>query len=227
MAGLIGRQIRQDRLNRALIMAVEHDDSAAVASLLQRGADANACEPARDPVLPWRRLLDCLIGRQIQPSARRSALLVAIEGSYYPKFPVSLEPADPRLVAILLHSGANPDTRDEAGRPALLAAALNADRRVVLLLLSHGARADMRLHNGDTLLMTIVGAGVTDASILRAIAGRSELDARNQDGQTALTTARISGNTEAVRLLSAVRADSQGRGAVVPVTAFRGSGGSG
>jgi len=58
----------------------------------------------------------------------------------------------PKLVALLLESGAPPDAKDGAGETALRLATWRGDRESVALLLSHGADADAANRRGITAL---------------------------------------------------------------------------
>jgi ankyrin repeat protein len=205
--GLTGYEVRQEQRDRALIAAVAQGNAAKVAALLAQGADANTRELAAQSQSPWHWLLT-----KGRPDAghtipTRSALLVAVEGSYFPTFPVRTTPDNPELVAALLRAGADVSARDEAGNPALLYAALNQDRTVVSLLLSYGADVNMRLADGSTLLMTLIGSGNADPRILSEIAERSNIDARDNAGRTSLMVAVLNGNVAGVRLLLTRHAD--------------------
>src|SRR5262245_19994140 len=63
LAWLTYAQVRQERLNRALIAAIKRYDAPAVVSLLQQGADANARDLPTTGVSIWQLLLDRLRGR--------------------------------------------------------------------------------------------------------------------------------------------------------------------
>jgi hypothetical protein len=220
--GLTEHEIRQEQRNRALIAAVAHGDTAKVDSLLAEGADANTHEePARSETFPHWLWLWQIAGRRRDADAHavpaRSALLVAVEGSYYPTFPVCTMPENPELADALLRAGADVNARDEAGNPALLYAARNGDRPLVALLLSYDANVNLRLADGSTLLMALVGSGCTDPYILSEIVERSNVDARDGAGRTALTVAIANGNVVAVRPLlrhhaSLTVADRRGEG---------------
>jgi hypothetical protein len=56
------REVRQHRLNQALVAAARHHQTQAVIQLLAQGADANARDMGANPVSVWRLILDRLRG---------------------------------------------------------------------------------------------------------------------------------------------------------------------
>jgi hypothetical protein len=173
---LTWRQVRQDRLNRALIAAIKHNASEQVVSLLNDGADPNSKdEPTRHPPM-WRLLMEQLQNRRPVVSHTATALNLAL--GYQPFGGSYLLFTDQKLsakaVKALIEHGAQVDTPMDGVEPILLAAALSK-RPTVSYLLSHYAsvrtqnqpgfivchRQDVSFEGNTTLLvhgdMTMLG----------------------------------------------------------------------
>src|SRR5579862_7906409 len=73
---LTWRQIRQDRLNQALIAAVKRSDASVVIRLLQQGADADTIDKPHENLSVWQRLLQNLhIPRQSKSAFPRRSFM--------------------------------------------------------------------------------------------------------------------------------------------------------
>jgi tetratricopeptide (TPR) repeat protein len=102
-AGLLYRETRQNRLDHALLAAIERDDSGAVVWLLAQGANPNTRRTPNLRVSFWRMLLDRLHGRHLPEGP--SALQIALKRDFTYELP--RHQADSlTIVAALLRSGA-------------------------------------------------------------------------------------------------------------------------
>lgn len=139
-ACVVHRHNRKPDLSAALIEAIEHYDTARVATLLQAGADPNT---RRDSPKPME---DCPV------------LMIAVNAAYY-----SGDRQAP-VVRMLLSRGARVEEADKYGRTALLQAAEHDRTDLVALLLQAGANPNTaRGHYGPwTALMAAVEHGNAD-----------------------------------------------------------------
>jgi len=157
VAWSVYRSFRQERLNRALITALQQRQSVVVIDLLAQGADPNTHEmPPVSPSLQqslkdlFRRLTGKSSG---QKEAGASALTWAVDQG------------DTVSVQALLARGArdvearviDPDGAAlETFRPILLVAAKQGNREIVRALLDHGANVEARDSRGETALMKVI-----------------------------------------------------------------------
>jgi hypothetical protein len=121
------RAAQQERLNAALIAAVRERNASQVASLLEQGADPDACEVFADSRPFWKTWLDRLLGRP-QNTSGSPALYLALGFRINPPNPKSLRRAgfaisshdsSPEIVAELLNHGARPEQGIQVGRKHL------------------------------------------------------------------------------------------------------------
>jgi hypothetical protein len=108
---------------------------------------------------------------------------------------------------------------DLLSRTALMVASANKRTQVVYDLLSHGADAKLKDNAGRTALH--FAAEADSAEIIHQLAARSELDAVDHDGRTALLLAAQKGNAAAVGALldAGASASIAGPNAVTPLHA--------
>jgi hypothetical protein len=100
---LTWREMRQEQLNHALIVAVDRNDAALVRRLLHQGADANAADLPDDKRPVWKLLWDLLRCGSGQTTAHgKSALTTAI--LWYPE---DTDPDNADIVRALAEAGAN------------------------------------------------------------------------------------------------------------------------
>ena len=93
---------------------------------------------------------------------------------------------DAERCRVLLRRGAEPDSRDPRGAPALLLAAAAGRTDLVRLLLDRGARTDARDREGSTALLRAALAG--QAEIVGSLAGAgADLNAKDSSGNAPLT----------------------------------------
>lgn len=190
-AWLFYAQVRQDRLDRALIAAIKRNDTSAVLSLLNQGADANARDLPDLRLSPWQLILMRLRGQRVSVPDALPALLVQLEVRESADGEFIHLPENVTITRALLEHGANPDGRDtESGwSPLRFAVGYNyAD--TVQLLLAHRADVNIRDAEQDTPLhgvrddMPGANAGIIQKILLEHGA---DVNARNNEGWTPLT----------------------------------------
>src|SRR5579884_4073922 len=176
----VGAAQQPNRLDAALIAAIQKADVAAARTLLDQGASPNA----RDiPENKWERARS--------PHPPTALMLAAKEGNV-------------ALVKLLLDRGADvnawgDDGYSISGTPLILAEAEH-HTEIAQLLLMHGANVNARDRDGETALCK---AAFSDDTILEKLllARGARVDARTKDGRTPLAVAAISGNVDLARLL--------------------------
>jgi ankyrin repeat protein len=199
---LTWREVRQERLNHALIKAVDQDDVVAIRQWLHEGADSDAAVLPEDNRPFWKRLSDLLRHTlHPAPTAYGSALLEAIRG-YYPGFRDSdLDAKHYQIIQALVDSGANVNARvigaPEDGRwyphqrprtTALIEAASHSDWIAMQTLLDHHAQVNAADDFGDTALMyTVQGWGRGGEAMVKQLLERgAQVNAQDDQGATAL-----------------------------------------
>lgn len=113
-----------------------------------------------------------------------------------------------QMVELLLSRGADVQRADAFGTPLAYAAWNQDSGATVRLLLRSGADPNVGRRNGRTPLMLATSFGDVDAMAALIDAGAS-LDARDDNGESAMDAARANGESGASRLL---RAATVGRG---------------
>jgi ankyrin repeat protein len=112
------------------------------------------------------------------------------------------------IFRLLLQRGANLNARDKNGMTALIAAAcecaiatMNSTYDIVRMLLENGANANSTTRDGTTALMKAAG-GFGEVAIVELLLDyRADPAVKNKEGDTALTLAMKSDQTEKVLLL--------------------------
>jgi ankyrin repeat protein len=141
--GLTWREVRQERLNHALITAAWNYDTQGVTALLEKGADARAKveRNSKDPL--WRQLWDRLRG-QSHNTAAVTALQASLEGHVLPYASscLSSAPDRPSLVRALLDKGADIEVRDIYDETPLMETIGNNAVDSASLLMDHGANVN-------------------------------------------------------------------------------------
>jgi ankyrin repeat protein len=165
----------------ALADAAMRGDMAAVRSLLDAGADANALGTYGTPALDWvvrvqdlataGRLLDAGADPNLTNHEHVAPLHLAVENG------------DADMVKLLLGAGADPSIPDRAGETALFLAAREGSAEIAEALLAHGARVDERdpVYR-QTPLMVAVRAGHTELGA-RLIARGADVNAQTRAGE--------------------------------------------
>jgi hypothetical protein len=107
---------------------------------------------------------------------------------------------DGARLTLLLGTGADPDGRDEEGRPALLLAVTSGQGRAVEALLRGGADPDATTRSGWTPLHEAAKTGVLESARVLLDAGAAP-DPRDRVRGTPLDVAERAGHTRLARLL--------------------------
>ena len=107
---------------------------------------------------------------------------------------------DGARLTLLLGTGADPDGRDEEGRPALLLAVTSGQRRAVEALLRGGADPDAATRSGWTPLHEAAMTGVLENARVLLDAGAAP-DPRDRVRGTPLDVAEGAGHAHLARLL--------------------------
>jgi hypothetical protein len=191
-----GRQIRQQRLDRALIEAIKKDDTKTAIALLDQGADANVTDRPEKPVtLPgllsalWNRIKgnppprdtkvypSALLLPYSRPNTAIANNALPRRGRGYPSPPKD----NPELVKALLEHGANPYAADELGASLLHKASGFNHIHTVQILLEHHVDPDVKAYWETTPLMR---AEPDCARLL--IAHGADVNAKDRNGSTPL-----------------------------------------
>jgi ankyrin repeat protein len=190
--------MRQDRLDRALIAAIERNDVPEVQDLLARGANANARDTDRAPMSLWEAFFTVLHRPGTGSHRFTPALCIAIENT-----------CDISIIRALLDHGGDPNAADSDGQTALWLAAYNETSErwypdATVLLIDH--HADVNIPSagdhdqGRTLLMNSAALG-RQCDVDQLMRAGARIDARNQNGVTALMYAVYLCRTENVSSL--------------------------
>src|SRR5579871_4016601 len=189
---------KQEKLNSDLFDAMEDGDPFRVSRLLHDGADANtqafglgtvlyvaAAYRRRDEVLDYDPVTNTWrVGKA--PHLRIQDIERGIE-----KDPNDTTAEHLQIIELLLEYGAHIEARDpDTGKTPLMNAAEMGNRRSIELLLEHGANMealDTRL--GLTVLMYAVCNDHDDANALALLQRGAKVNAKNQEGTTALMMA--------------------------------------
>ncbi|MFN2376632.1 MAG: ankyrin repeat domain-containing protein [Candidatus Binatia bacterium] len=180
-------------------------DVSAVQSILRNADLLVACE-AGDA-----RQVKKLLDEGVDPNASRTsgatALSYAVAGKHA------------EVVHLLLAAKADPN-RTTFGLAPLFLAAENGDVDTVKLLLDAGAKVNARLvavdeemkaRNGDTALMAAAAAGIGPGATKALLAAGADVNARADDGKTAVMQAVASENIEVLRALLVAKPDVNAR----------------
>jgi len=122
---------------------------------------------------------------------------------------VAVENGNIRMVNLLLEKGVDVNVTNDYNNTALFIAAINGKKNVVELLLKKGADINKATIDGDTILMGAINYDEEEViKILLDEEGvRVDLNARNNNGETALIRAVQTGNTDIVSMLVDAGAD--------------------
>jgi ankyrin repeat protein len=180
--------IRQDRLDRALFVALEHANSSEVTSLLKQGANPNARDRRKEPPVTLISFFRELFEPRRNIEHGTTALYFAASGGELHKFTGKSEDCIKALVV----AGADVNVQDENGwspmRCAIQVMDSNMGTDTVIYLLSHGANPNLADSDGNTTLH--VAAGYVDADDPRLLnellAHGAIVNKPNSHGRTAL-----------------------------------------
>jgi ankyrin repeat protein len=204
---LTWRQVRQERLNSALIEATKQGDDKAAVRLLEQGADPNCRERPNVQISPWQMLLGMLQGnRRTNNSIAMTPLAYAAGGFNVvhpyglildtPDFTVAHE--NVTLVLALLDHGAAIDTlAGNISRTSLNFAIGNDYTATAHLLLERGAKI-----NGQDAGDLVFDATDSHPLLADLLAHGADIDARmNNTDRTPLMLACTELSLDRVRLL--------------------------
>jgi len=141
---LTWREVRQERLNARLIVALQKFDTLTAIDLLKQGADANAHVTSQDTRSFWKRCLDVIGGRHRATPNGDPAILLAMmdhEGD--------APPDRPALLQALLDRGAEVNVKTEHGDTPLHLAVWHQETSSLRLLLAY--KADVNVRDADGL----------------------------------------------------------------------------
>lgn len=181
------------------------DPSANIQSILRNADLLVACESGNAAEV--RKLL----AAGVDPNARRNSGATALS------YAVAGRHAD--VVRALLDAKADPN-RTSFGLAPLFLAAENSDVEIIKLLLKAGANVneplqavdeDMKVRNGDTALIASASPGVSAAATQALLAAGANVNARADNGKTAVMQAIASENLAVLKVLLDARADVKGK----------------
>jgi ankyrin repeat protein len=203
---LTWREVRQEGLNQALIVAADRNDTTGVRSLLKRGADPNVQVLPADKRPVWKRIWNMLQHRP-NPSdsardsdwtgpeiAHESVLMKAVE--WYPTDSTDVDNAD--TIDALAHAGANVNFRVTYLSPnpglwnlvpvhttPLIEAGRLGKWKTLQVLLAHHADVNAADQYGNTALM--YAATYRNVAAVKALLTRgARADTKDDAGETAL-----------------------------------------
>ena len=209
----VWRSVRQQKLDRALITAVNYTNAKSVFELLDSGANPDACDTPEQKFSLMRELKN-LLERKLTPKyAGSPALILAIAGAPSPYEDRAGYARAVLIVKALLDHGARVDIQGESHDDIIQVAVLSDhDQQILRLLLqphANGSHASVNLVsplNGRTPLMTASAWGDDETINLLCGAG-ANVDFQAADGRTALMYAVATGRPENIACLLANHAN--------------------
>ncbi len=191
-------ELRNRKAQTPLIAAVREGSEAAVAALIQAGADVDARRARGTPMLgsliacdPDRLAkLDLLLNADADTALHSDSGPLPLAQAFYGKAYLDcLEPAER-----LLEAGADPNLRDGNGRGAIHGLAVwdGKDPRTALeLLLRHGADIELKDQQGMTALLLAARNGTSLRTLERLVEAGASTRARDGLGNTLLHAAAM------------------------------------
>ena len=199
-SGLVGRELRQDSLDRSLTSAIKRRQTQQAIALLREGASSNAVYYPYAPLSPrslMSTLLSKLRGKAAAKQGSLSALMLAC--TMTDDHSTFAWPADPSLLRALLSSGADPNTSIQ-DYSALDTQVECGPEENVRILLENGADPN-RIVGYPPLLSAIVRGDIPAADVLLRYGAKTGTG--GYCGYTALDSAVVNGraNVEMLNLI--------------------------
>ncbi len=203
------RKYKAEKQASRLFQALRQENTAAVQSALDAGADPNARQMFGDeqPTSLVARI-KLLLFEALHPASSETALSEAAGG------------VNPEIVHLLLNRGALPNLRNGDGSTAIMAVAnahyygapadiqpgLQKQKQVMQLLLDKGADINAKSRNGDTALASSVNdgfIGAMDLTVPRFLLEHgADANAKSSSGETLLQWSAESANKTIVPFIS-------------------------
>lgn len=152
------RQIRQERLDQALIAAIRRNDARTVAALLSQGAAANAVAYPTEERPFWTAFMDRLRGKT--PTLGECALMTAFEAWWNPEGGSDEPPENTAIIHLLLDRNADVNCRGEMKVTPLIEAALSRRPALVQRLIDKGAELNAKDDYERTALSYVGSTGM-------------------------------------------------------------------
>jgi ankyrin repeat protein len=141
LAWLAYSGIRQDRLDRALFLALEESNPSQVTSLLKQGANPNARDRRKDLPLTFITYFRDLFRPYRNTPQGKPALIYAASDRDMTIIGLSVD--DCECIKALAAGGANVNVQAENGSTVLISATGNQNEELVAYLLNHGANVNL------------------------------------------------------------------------------------
>jgi ankyrin repeat protein len=207
----IYRQVRQERLNHALIAAIKHNDPEQVFSLLAAGADSNTWDRGDKPI-SFPQVLSGFRQRWRGIKQQEDVPLPAVFMLFQPVIDATgnvrkdsqghmlFHPENRAILKALLDHGTDFNARDKNGETLLMYAAEYGYSRSVGLLLERGADVHIPNARGDTALyFACLGGDVT--TIRSLIEHGADVNQADKEGYTPLMIVANDDHSRAVAFL--------------------------
>ncbi len=192
------------------IKAVKEGDLNSLENLLSAGFDPNQPVHGYTPLYlaiqsNQLSVVDLLLARHADPNA--AAKDEGVADRYATPLQLAVELDNPRLVSILLRSGAQVNAKGTAGRTALHFAAKDVRLDAMHFLLDRGAEVNVRDAEGSSPLDDAVWLGSLDVTALLLAHGAHLNDPNPQTGATPINEAAFRGHTKVIQFLLAFNPD--------------------
>jgi uncharacterized protein len=183
----------------SLVDAARQGDRQAVRSLLERGAKVDVAGPDGMTALVWAAHRD---DTEMAALLLRAGADVKAANDYgATALYAAAANAGPAIAAMLLAAGADPDSHLLSGETPLMEAAERGNLETLRVLLSHGANPNSREANGGQNAL-MWGISERHAAVTAELVRRgADVDARSNNGFTALMFAAQVGDADSARVL--------------------------
>lgn len=204
----------QQKLNQKLIEAAKANDTATTKSLLASGADPNALDAKKTPVLLLAitqddAVADALLKAGAKPDLTDSmGVTPLMQAAWYGKV---------ATVKALLDHGANPNLKQKGGNTALIAAASQGKIDAIKLLVPAGADVNAKNEEGWTPLLCAAYMG-KPLTVKYLIDKGADANAKNNLGWSALGLALSTNNQQSAAILKRAGATSAARPSSAPAS---------